>query len=446
MADYKLYSPDIAKQVNEILPLYGDSNFADILNRLWMNGAKVEDLQKALLQQGGSIGNTPQDVMSALIEQKIVTPDQLKQAASSYVPPNATNQPWPFHPEHTDAKGNVVPVFNDDSTKFYPSAPHPIAQQQPTQLAPAGKPTGITTVGSGAGAAKKDMTKASPAEVEKYEREHYANMLWVKQDPELAGLLENAARHEWTPEYFRSQFENSKWWLGKKDTVRKFIERQNTDGETLNSEIDTKTKNYVAMSEAMGFGLTYQDLVPLATDAIKFGWDDLTAKQNIIGKIQFDPNQAGGLGAFQTKAKAMGKDYLMTMSDQEAFDWSKKLFTGEATEDTIKEALAQKAKGAYPTIADYIENGGTPKSYFGQHIATAAQLLEVDPSDIDLTSSDYNQIISYSDDKGNVRPMSVPETSRFIKQKDAYWKTSNSANEVSGILNTLGTAFGKVAM
>src|ERR1043165_5859991 len=172
MAKVQSYPTAIMQRVNDILPLYGNSNFADILNRLWMNGAPVDKLKNALLDDPGA-GNTPEDVMAALLSQGIVTEQQLREAASSYVPPNAPNQPWPFHPEHTDQQGRVIPVFNDDSTKFYPDAPHPISQPAPsTTLAPGGGKGAITTVTGGTPPPKKDMSKASPAELEQYERDH----------------------------------------------------------------------------------------------------------------------------------------------------------------------------------------------------------------------------------------------------------------------------------
>lgn len=444
MATPQVYSSDIMKKVNDILPLYGDSNFSDILNRLWMNGTTVQALEKALIQQQG-IGNTPQDVMAALLAQGIVTEEQLRQGASSYVPPNAPQQPWPFRPENTDNQGIVRPVFLDDAKKFYPDAPRP--QPPAPTVTPPGPGTGqlpITTIQSPPPPPPKKKP-TTPAEIEKYQREHFGNMLWVKDNPELKGLLETAAREEWTPERFKAEFENSQWWKTNSDSVRKFTERQATDSTTLNKEIDDKTNGLLAMSEAMGFAFTYQDLLPLATDAIKFDWDELTLKKNITAKVKYDPNQAGGFGAFQTQAKAWGKDYLINMTDEEAYEWSRKLFTGEATEETVQEALRLKAKGSYPTIADFIETGGKPKEFFAQHIDMAARLLEVDPSNIDLTDPKYQEIISHADEGGKVRYMSVPETARFIKQKDEYWKTNNSATEVSSILTNLGGAFGKTA-
>jgi hypothetical protein len=445
VAQLKTYSPAIMQKVNSILPMYGTSNFADILNRLWMNGAQVPDLQRALLTDPGA-GNTPQDVMAALLDQGIVTEQQLRDAASSFVPPDAAKQPWPFRPENTDSRGIVVPVFIDEARKIYPDAPRPQAAPPiPAPGAGGGAPS-IRTVQGPTGPAKKDMSKASPAEVEQYQREHFGNMLWVKNDPELRGLLERAAREEWTPERFRSEFENSNWWNTKSGPVRKFIERQNTDAETLNSEIDTKAKNMLATAQSLGIPLTYADLVPLATDAIRFGWDDLTIRQNIIGKVTFDPNQAGGLGAFQTQAKNIGKKYLINITDQEAFEYSKKLFTGEATEASIAADMQQRSKSAYPSIANLIESGTVPLDYFNTHINTVANLLEVDPSSIDLTDANYMGIISHTDDKGNVRPLSVPETITFVKQKDEYWKTGNSAKEVTSVLGTLGDMFGRTAV
>ena len=436
-------------RVNNLLPLYGNSNFADILNRLWMNGAKIDDLEKALAPDGIT-GNTPYDVIKRLLDKGLATEEQLRMGMQSYLPPNAAESPWPFRPELKDKTGRNIAAFREDAVKFYPDAPRPNLPAAPNSVVnrPAGGPGGpgaISTV-TGPGSPKPEKKPRTDAEVLQYEKDHYSNMLWVKNDPELNDLLKQAATNTWTPEKFRAEFENSKWYKTRLPEMRAFDERVGRGDISLDRDIKAKTEGLLAMSQAMGFAFSYQDLEPLAKDAMRLGWTDLDLKKNIISKVQFDPNQAGGFGAFSTQTKSVGKDYLVRVSDQEAFDWSKKLFTGEATQESVQEAMKAKAKASYPGIADLIDKGLVPKQYFSNHVSTAAQLLEVSEDEIDLTDPKYNQIVTHVDEQGKFRPMSVYETTKFIKGKDEYWKTSNSANEVANTVNQLGSMFGKVAM
>lgn len=432
-------------KINSILSLYSGANFADILNRLWMNGAKVADLEK-VLSKTKDVGDNPYEIVQRLLQQGLATEEQLRAASTSFVPPNANQSPWPFRPESINDKGLHIAGFKDDSAKFYPDAARPTLAPAPNSIAAQPVAPAIQDKTVPSGNETKEKKPETPAEILQYEKDHYGNMMWVKNDPGLNQLLESASRNQWTPEKFKAEFENSDWYKTKLPQTRAFTERQLSGDISLNKEIDDKTNDMLASATAMGFNLTYQDLLPLATDGIRLGWTDLELKKAVLAKVQFDPNQSGGLGALGTKAKEIGKNYLFNISAEEANDWSRKLFTGEASEESMQQAFRLKAKSAFPSLAEFIDNNGVPKDYFAQHVTTAANLLEVSEGDIDLTDSKYNQIISHADEKGNLRPMSVYETTKFIKGKDEYWKTSNSANEVSQVVNQLGALFGKTAV
>lgn len=434
-----VYSPEVIR----IRDSFGGANFADILNRLWMDGSKVADLQKALGTTTGQHDN-PEEVIKRLLDLKIVTPEQFSSAVNSYVPPDAQNAHWPFRPENTNEKGVHVPLFGDDSTKFYPDAPRPTLPIGTG--ATAGQAAKALTNVAGGSTPKPHKRPSTPEEIRKFEEENFSNMMWVKNIPELATILDEAAKGEYTPARFQARIESSEWWKNNKDTAREFVRRQTTDPETLKEEIKDKTDWAVDLATNLGIPFGATELGPLATEAVRLGWNDTDFKKAIMAKVQYDPKQAGGLGAFQTQAKSLGKNYLVKVDDVEAFDWAKKLATGEFTQENLTETLASRAKGSFPTIADFIENGGVPRDYFANHINSAAQLLEVDPETIDLTDPKYHDITSYADSQGKVRPMTLSETTSFVKQKDEYWKTGNSSNDVSSIINNLGEMFGRSAV
>ena len=161
---------------------------------------------------------------------------------------------------------------------------------------------------------------------------------------------------------------------------------------------------------------------------------------------QYDLKQGGLIGEEVGKVKALSKSYFLPMSDQDAWRYAQQIQSGDLNEDAVVGNLRQMAKASYPSLADIIDKGTTPAQAMAGQISTAANLLEVDPNTIDLTDPKYSDIINHADDKGQVRPMTVYETSKFVKSKDEYWKTNNAQNEVSSMMESVGQIFGKQAI
>lgn len=457
-----------SSQVKTLDGLFGDSNFADILNRLWVTGLKVDDLKVALATTKEGT-NDRTDIITRLLNSGKVTEDQLK-AAAAIQPPNIAANVYPFHPE-SQKDGIVIPTSMSDYSAVTPSgafgevnypgtdpyiyrgdiklpskAP---AQTNVTPISPPANTTPTTTtIAAAPGNTNKEKLPVSEADIAKYEAEHYGEMLWVNDVPELKDLLKKAATSGYSLERFTSELHSTDWWKTHDDNVRAYTVLQ-SDPAKLKSEVAGRASLLKDYATQFGVNLDDATLEAMGHDWLRFGWDKHPelAKRAVIGKAQnLGAEQGGQLGAWETKAKSYGKQFLTNISDDEAWDWAQKLAGGQVTEENLTESLRQRAKGAYPSIADYIENGGTPRNYFAEHINTAAKLLEVDANTIDLTDPKFNSIISYAGQDGKIRPMTVSETSKFIKQKDEYWQTSNANNEVSSLLNSLGQTFGKVGI
>ena len=451
--------------VQDLVKGFGGANFADILNRLWMGGVRAEDLQKALATTPNGT-NDPSDIITRLLNANVVNADQLKAAPTSQVP-NDPNFKWPFHPEDQFKVNGVVvaqpvglaadqlkAISTGTATSNTGVAPAPIGGTAapkpivtPKLPAPAPTVTNITNITQKAADTKaEEKAPVTDQQVADYEAKHYGTMLWVRTNPDLAKLMKDASTGQWSAEKFTAELHNTDWWKTTAPTIRDFTQLQNEDPANFQRKVGTNTN--IAKTYASTMGITLDDATAqqLGSDLLKFGWTDQELHQAILGHAT-SSDQIGTLGATETQIRGLGKSFLSNVSDDEAFNWSKQIAGGTMSLDNVNQALRLRARASYPSIADYIDQGGTPKDYFNQHIQDTARLLEVDPSTIDLTDPRYNQIISYADPQnGKVRPMTLSETDKFIRSKDEYWKTNNANDQVSKMLNNIGSVFGKVGM
>lgn len=459
------------KQVTDLVKGFGGANFADILNRLWISGVRTEDLQRALATTSNGT-NEPSDIVTRLLNSGVATVDQLKAAPATQVPANPAFQ-WPFHPENK-VNGVVTAVTvnppNDQlkalgvstfmgnegaapsgGLRGYPDegpkgqAAKAAVTPPVTTPTPAPNTNPMANVTSTGADTKKEKAPVSEAEVTAYEKEHYTDLTWIKSIPSLNELITKASKEQWSPGKFLGELHSTDWWQHTGDSIRKWTEQQ-ADPETFKKNVQSNANIAKTYASTMGVTLDEETATQMGSDFIKFGWTDQDLHQAILGHGDAT-NQTGTLGASSTQVKNTAKQFLSTMSDQDAFNWAKQIAGGTATMDNVTQALRSQAKASYPTLAEYIDNGGTPSAYFSQHVSNTAKLLEIDPSTIDLTDPKYNQIISYADPvNGKVRPMTVPESDKFIRSKDEYWKTNNANDQVSSMMETMGTVFGKTGI
>lgn len=448
--------------VKDLVKSFGGANFADILNRLWTTGISVQDLQKSLAQTSNGT-NDPADIITRLINNGTATVEQIKAAPSLQVPGPDTGVQWPFDPNNHGPQGTIVAkhaeplttflaardtaaLHDKNEAKMLPNQGQPLPTPPPPTPAPPSTAKNIVTQ-TVPGQPEPHKKPTTDAEVQQYEKEHYGDTLWVNTIPDLKALMATAAREEYTPERFLAELHNTPWWLQHKDTDRKWTETLATEPETARKKLENDGTTIKAYASTMGVTLSDEQVTQMANDNNRFGWDINALHSAVIGYSTI--GGGGALGQSQAAVKGMGEDYFTPISDEDAFKYAQQIAKGEATTDTVRGNFMGVAKGMFaanPEIQKYIDEGHTPKQYFTPHINAAAQLLEVDPSTISLTDPKYNQIINHADAQGKIRPMTLTETNEFIKNKDEYWKTNNASTEVSSLLTSLGTTFGKLAI
>lgn len=444
------------KKVKDLNAAFGGANFADILNRLWLMGKDPKELQKALATTSNGT-NDPTDIIARLLNKGLVTEDELKNAPTIPTPENIK---WAFGPEnvvdgvvkpwHTEPY--MIPGAAAGGQAGIPNAavqlPGTTAQQKgqliipETKNIPTGKKTIQTVTTPTAEKPKKKPT--SPEEIAAYQKEHFGSMLWINQIPEIAEKLKEGAKGEWSAERFRAEVEGTKWWQGNQENVRKWWALK-ADPDTYRARLEDKSTAINAVAGTWGITLTPEQLSKMSDDAIKFNWDDGMLKRQVVNVATFDPAQGGALGNLVGKLKGDARGFFVKMDDQTAFKQAQQIAAGDMAEETALGNLRNQAKMSYPSLAQMIDQGLTPREAMANQIQTVAGLLEMDPEQVDLSDPKFNSVISYADDKGNVRPMNMDETSKFVKQKDEYWKTGNAQQEVSTMLTGIGRMFGKSA-
>lgn len=113
------------------------------------------------------------------------------------------------------------------------------------------------------------------------------------------------------------------------------------------------------------------------------------------------------------------------------------------TEDSLIKMAKIAAKGTYGHLAPQIDAGLSLDDIFGNYRNFAAEILEIDPNEIDFTK-DPKYAEAFGDSKTG--QLSLSAWVKKLKTDDQYgWKFTNQANQqVSSMVSTLEKAFGLV--
>lgn len=140
------------------------------------------------------------------------------------------------------------------------------------------------------------------------------------------------------------------------------------------------------------------------------------------------------------RLKKIGNDYLAPLSDDRIIE----TLTGGIAEDDVLRLTREKAIAIYPHLTRQIEAGLTLQDLAYDYKATAAQLLEKTPDQIDMSDYRFNVALK-TGETGKERMMSTSEWANKIRTDESYgWQYTKQANDQATELALgLARAFGK---
>jgi hypothetical protein len=232
--------------------------------------------------------------------------------------------------------------------------------------------------------------------------------------------------------------EASKRFLGQLDNTS-FIK------ELASSDMVRQVKGLVG---DLGFGEGFNSFL---TKAMNFGWKDETLKQEVY-KEAFRKDDAGAFvnqtALARVRAsndyltvKKIGTDYFSNIDE----DTIQKSLTGGINMEDIERQQRELAKAKYGHLSNLLDQGFTLDKLTSSFKQQAAQLLEKDINDIDMSQADYEQVIN-TGEPGQKRMLTTGEWEIKLRSDPRYnWgSTQNAKDEARRLSASIAQAFGKV--
>lgn len=265
--------------------------------------------------------------------------------------------------------------------------------------------------------------------------ERWPGYAYLASNPEIRDLLVSATREEWAPELFEAKLRATAWWQTTSSAVRQWGQLEATDGATAARQVNATKQTIAQLAGTLGGSLDDNTLGGLAWQYHRQGWSDQTLRMQVANLIK------PGTGQMQD-VEGLASRYLIDITDGEAQDYTRRMFTGELNEATLRGIFQQRALAKFPTLAEQMKAGATPADYFADYTSMISRYTDTPVSAIDLVRDPtWSQILSYNDN-GTIRPMTIAEATKHVRSTDAFANSMTGKAEAASYVDTLTKALG----
>jgi hypothetical protein len=348
----------------------------------------------------------------------------------------------------------------------------------------AAKPTTTSTTSTGTKGGKTTTppTATNPALTTQELLDKYGvQSALINSDPSLKALFAQATdpKNNWTKDQFTAEFLNTAWAKSHSESwqaaTRAQIEAPGTYAQSYNNMRNYLARLAVSMGETinptqLGKELTVdangnyttpvvQDPNDLVQWALSQSWgkgvDEAALKQHIAQTGKINMALPGGEAAnYSMQLKSLANDYglnnlNLTGGANYFTDAAQSILLGKSDINTWKQNIISQAKDNYKQYSPLLDAGISLRSIAAPYINSVANLMEVSPDTVDLSStSGYGKMVADAlrgTDPSNPQAISLAEFERQVKSNPNWGFTNNARDSVMGGVGGLLKMLGKVS-
>ena len=165
----------------------------------------------------------------------------------------------------------------------------------------------------GGGDANKDWTTQSGTERKLSPEEMAATygLSWafLKSDPSLSKLFDQAVRENWDEKHFQASFKNTDFFKNNSDSMRKALEMKAADPATWKATIEANKQKILMKASELGAAVPENALGRLAEDMTMLAMTDERLQQVLGGYVNYvDGSLNGRAGMFEQQMRKYASD------------------------------------------------------------------------------------------------------------------------------------------
>lgn len=302
---------------------------------------------------------------------------------------------------------------------------------------------GGAQAGTTNGLADVDMRYASDEDLEAYVRDNYGFMGGFLDIPEVRSVLLNAARNKWEPGKIQGALYNTAWWKNTNASQREWARLLSEDPASARQQLQAQSAIVNDRAKSLGIHLSPAQINNMASMIQQNGWTTEQYIDNLIAQVDWSSIQGGELTANVDHIKEIAGQYLISISDTTARNYSTRIAAGELTEDGVRSIMQEQAKGRFGWMASQIDQGVTVADYLAPVRDTIARELEVTSDEINLMDPKWLSLVEVRDEKGEMRAATMNEAMLSARKQSGYAKTRGAQEMATSMMSQIGQIFGR---
>ncbi|MFG3509653.1 hypothetical protein ACGF5F_29595 [Streptomyces sp. NPDC047821] len=345
------------------------------------------------------------------------------------------------------------------STRAQPGGPS-IKGYVDSVMARAGTYTGTGSVTGSGGTAHAGTDPVTPRlDMDELAASFGLSSALINSNKELKALFQRAVREGWgdSPQgqaKFQAHLKNTKWWKTQPDSLRKYVTLKYTDPATWTQNRKEAAHKLNALAVQVGLG---NQLKPgnfptgLLDSAVYYslalGWSDQRIKDWFGARVNLNGEFVGG-----EAGEAWDKLHELTYLNGLQFSttWMKNntrsLITGKTTMQTLEDYIRNTAAGRYSAYAEQIKAGMNVMDLAAPYIQSAATILELPESDVDLFNPHIAKAMTakpgLDQPKGSGAQMPLWQFENELRNDPLWRKTNNARESMMSVARQVAKDFG----
>jgi hypothetical protein len=122
--------------------------------------------------------------------------------------------------------------------------------------------------------------------------------------------------------------------------------------------------------------------------------------------------------------------------------WAQSMARGDTTIDDFAKSVRAHAKTLAPGFADQLNAGVNLSDVASPYMQTMAQMLELNPADVDLFDPTIRRALSSKGADGKLTSQTKPEFEDTLRNDHRYLKTDAARDSFMGTAHAILTSFG----
>jgi hypothetical protein len=268
---------------------------------------------------------------------------------------------------------------------------------------------------------------------------------FFNSDPELAKLIKEAVKGQWSPTKFQAAFMNTNWYRSREASVRQWADLMARDPAEATNKINESKAWLSDQFSQLGLSVDDAALSSLAAQRLQWSWSDSQTQNILASFIQYQPGEtAGTIAAIETNIKSQAHQYGVDVSNTQMQDWISGVVSQQYTEDSLTDYIRDMARSKYGAMTGYLDAGMTTRQVASPYLQEFSKLMEVNPDTISLDDPVMASALQgrLDPNTGKATMMTVSEMQKAAKQDQRWLYTSNAKQSMTdlgiGILKDMG--------